>query len=98
VPVMKDPSCTDQKFAVCQWPKGKKGMGYAIRSQRYRYVEWFEDWISTEEYNDDKLVGRELYDYETDPLETENLVDHPDYQGVVDIMKRQLLGFFEMQK
>jgi iduronate 2-sulfatase len=42
-------------------------MGRAIRTQRYRFVEW-------------KLPGAlpstaqiELYDYETDPLETQNL-------------------------
>ncbi len=47
-------------------PDGIEYMGRAIRSDRYRYVEW-RNW-KTEE-----LAARELYDLEKDPDETVNL-------------------------
>ena len=40
-------------------------MGYSIRTDRYRYVEW-RDWNSSE------VLHQELYDHCTDPHETIN--------------------------
>ena len=40
-------------------------MGYSIRTDRYRYVEW-RDWESS------KVLHQELYDHSTDPHETIN--------------------------
>jgi len=40
-------------------------MGYSIRTDRYRYVEW-RDWKSS------KVLHQELYDHSTDPHETIN--------------------------
>ena len=42
-------------------------MGYAIRTDRYRYVEW-RDWETGE------VEARELYDENEDPGETRNLL------------------------
>jgi iduronate 2-sulfatase len=56
-------------------PEKKKGewLGRAIRTERYRYVEW-RPFGTTDEKSD-----VELYDYTADPLETENLAPrHPD--------------------
>jgi iduronate 2-sulfatase len=42
-------------------------MGRAIRTERYRLVEWKQPGASTD------CAELELYDYEKDPLETKNL-------------------------
>ena len=65
VPVLKDPSARVRDHAYHAYPKRK--LGRAIRTERYRLVEWrnWKDPSGSAEY--------ELYDYQTDPLETENL-------------------------
>ncbi len=96
VPLLKNPTASVKEYAVSQWPRGgKNGMGYAIRDQRYRYVEWFAGGRSTEPYDPKKVVGRELYDYQKDPMETVNVVDVPEYKPVADKMNEQLRGLFE---
>ena len=64
---------------------GGKGMGYSIRTDRYRYTEWWKtngDYgkFGSATYDPDasRVVASEaslveLYDYENDPGETENL-------------------------
>ncbi len=47
-------------------------MGYAVRTDRYRYVEW-RDW------NSKQTVARELYDQQNDPQEMNNVADDPQY-------------------
>jgi arylsulfatase A-like enzyme len=97
VPVLKDSSASVKDYAVSQWSRGRT-MGYAIRDGRYRYVEWFSNKNSTQPYDPSKIVGRELYDYEKDPLETKNLVDVPEYKAVVDKMNQRMRDFFKAQK
>jgi iduronate 2-sulfatase len=46
-------------------PDGREYMGYAIRTERFRYVEWVH-WPTR------ALAARELYDLASDPLESEN--------------------------
>ena len=64
VPVLKNPKARVRDHAYHAYPKGK--MGRAIRTERYRLVEWRNPGQpkSTAEY--------ELYDYQTDPNETRN--------------------------
>ncbi len=64
---------------------GGKGMGYSIRTDRYRYTEWWKtngDYgkFGSDTYHPDasRVVASEaslveLYDYQNDPGETENL-------------------------
>lgn len=59
-------------------------MGYAMRTDRYRFVVWKDDRKPNE-----RPLCVELYDHETDPFETVNIAEkHPD---LVD----QLLSQFE---
>jgi iduronate 2-sulfatase len=51
-------------------PDGVEYMGYAIRTERYRYVEWFR-------WKEKTLAATELYDLRRDPLEDENVADEP---------------------
>ena len=56
-------------------------MGYSICIYRFCYIEWFFGGYKTNKAYDRKLViGCEMYDYEKDLFETENLVDKPEYQ------------------
>jgi len=71
VPVLRDPSSRVRDHAYQAYPKRK--LGRAIRTARYRMVQWkpIGADVSAAEY--------ELYDYETDPLETRNLAEeHPE--------------------
>jgi iduronate 2-sulfatase len=66
VPVLKDSDARVRDHAFHCFPK--QTLGRAIRTERYRLVEWKQpgDAPNTAEL--------ELYDYNTDPLETKNLV------------------------
>ena len=85
MPVLKDGAKRVRDHAFHAYPKGK--LGRAIRTDRYRLVEWKNpgDADETAEY--------ELYDYETDPLGTRNLAAaQPD---VVSDLKAKLAAYPE---
>jgi iduronate 2-sulfatase len=65
VPVLKDPAARVRDHAYHCFPK--RQMGRAIRTERYRLVEWKQPEASADS------AELELYDYEKDPLETKNL-------------------------
>tara|TARA_R110002049_G_scaffold18043_2_gene69412 strand:+ start:913 stop:2484 length:1572 start_codon:yes stop_codon:yes gene_type:complete len=92
VPLLdNDPSTTvDMNYAYHQYARGKR-MGYAVRTDRYRYTEWHDnDYRSFKPYNNENIVGYELYDYEKDPLETRNLINDPAYETVAAELKNTL--------
>lgn len=71
VPVLKDPAKRVRDHAYHAYPKQK--IGRAIRTERYRLVEWKATEAS------DASAEFELYDYELDPLERKNLAaEYPD--------------------
>ena len=77
VPVLKDPKARVRDHAYHAYPR--RVLGRAIRTERYRLVEWGGG-KATPEY--------ELYDYETDPLESKNLASEK--PGVVAGLKQIL--------
>ncbi|MCA9124239.1 MAG: sulfatase-like hydrolase/transferase [Planctomycetaceae bacterium] len=66
LPVLKNPNASIRTHAYHCFPKGNR-LGRAIRTDRYRLVEW-KPWDG-----DSESIEYELYDYENDPLETKNL-------------------------
>jgi iduronate 2-sulfatase len=79
VPLLTAPDRPWKRAAFSQYPRGK-GMGYSIRTDRYRYTEWSEG----------ERIVRELYDHRTDPAETRNVADAPQHQSVVRDLGEQL--------
>lgn len=81
VPVIDNPAAEIKKYAFSQYPRPENNMGYSIRTKRFRYTEWISgDFKTNKVYNPELVVAREMYDYEKDPLETENILDKAEYQ------------------
>ncbi len=67
-PVLADPATTVRNSVIHVYPRNKL-IGRAIRTDRYRLVEWKAPGAAVD-------AGElELYDYQTDPQETHNLAD-----------------------
>lgn len=91
-PLFSDPDRTWKEAVFSQYPRARSGnrhrghgdiMGYAVRTRRYRYVEW-QDWDSK------KVVARELYDHDSDPSESCNLAGLPEHTIVVKELAQTL--------
>ncbi len=68
-PLLSDPDTQVHDAAFSQFERtheGKRYMGYAMRTDRYRYVEWLE-------CEKGAIASRELYDHTGDPDENENV-------------------------
>jgi arylsulfatase A-like enzyme len=91
-PLLIDPNRKWKRAVFSQYPRARQSsrhkghgevMGYAVRTQRYRYVEW-RQWES-------KIVlARELYDHETDPHEMHNIASQPLRRESVDELAKIL--------
>jgi arylsulfatase A-like enzyme len=68
---------------IWQCHDGRDYMGYTIRTDSYRYVEWY-DW------NTKAFAARELYDHETDPSENVNIAGRPEDQTIVEELAARL--------
>ncbi len=69
-------------------PDGIEYMGYAIRTDRYRYVEWHR-WEGGGKM-EEALSGVELYDHRSDPQENENLASRPEMKEIVSSLSGRL--------
>jgi iduronate 2-sulfatase len=70
VPVLRDPAARVRDRAYHAFPRQRAGeqvIGRAIRTERYRLVEWKKPGAAPE------TADLELYDYQVDPGETKNL-------------------------
>ncbi|MFW6188890.1 MAG: sulfatase [Planctomycetota bacterium] len=77
-PLLKEPDRRWKSAAFSQYPRGGDLEGYAIRTDRYRYIEWRHK-------KSGKVDEVELYDHEADPLESDSIEDEP---GADELMKR----------
>ncbi|WP_435019746.1 sulfatase [Tundrisphaera sp. TA3] len=92
-PLLDDPARPWKAAAFSQYPRGGKPtgplMGYAVRTDRYRYVEW-------RKRGGAEVVARELYDHRTDPDESENVADVAANKAIVaDLAGRLAAGWRE---
>lgn len=70
VPVLRDPNARVRDHAYHAYPRQRAGepvIGRAIRTERYRLVEWKKPGAPAD------TADLELYDYVADPLESRNL-------------------------
>ena len=92
-PLLESPQRDWKRAAFSQYPRSLESnrhsshgdiMGKAIRTKRYRYVEW-RVWETK------KVVARELYDHDSDTAEMRNIVDLPENAKLVDLLSKQLM-------
>lgn len=56
-----------------RWNYEKTKMGFSVKDGRFNYVEWIR-------LDGGKVIARELYDHEKDPLETKNVIKDEIYR------------------
>ena len=87
-PLLKHPNRPWKSAVFSQYPRARSGhrhrghghiMGYAVRTQSHRYVEW-------REWETKQVVARELYDHATDPHEMRNIADHREHAATVETL------------
>jgi len=110
-PIMVDQKSTVKDFAVSQYPrslpkpemvqagfKKNKMMGYSLRTERYRYTVWMNDFTSEQPLDEQKVYAVELYDYKKDPLEKKNLINEKKYRQTILDLKGYMKQFFKGQQ
>ncbi len=80
-PLLDEPDQPWKTAAFSQYPRGEV-MGYAMRTDRYRYIEWRDRRTS-------QTRARELYDHATDARENANIIDKVD-PAVAEALCQQL--------
>jgi arylsulfatase A-like enzyme len=85
-PVLEDPTATVKDAAFTQVRRGENKHGYSIRTDRFRFTMW-----------NDGQDGLQLYDMESDPLETTNLAANAEYAEVVAELSGHLREYAEGQ-
>ena len=88
VPLLEHPERPGKPAVLTEHPHPfyvphSTAMGYALRTDRYRYVEWRD--LQTH-----AVTAKELYDYVADPLETRNEAGDPDQASLVVKLAGQL--------
>ena len=97
VPLLDNPDLEWKSAAYSQFLLGRfsrtktvegEQMGYAIRTDRYRYVEWY--WWNKEEKDKGAFICNELFDHQVDPQENLNRANDPEYRKTVELLSQQL--------
>ncbi len=85
-PLIRDPDEPWKEAAFSQYrrviPGHGLGMGYSMRTDRWRYTEWHGE--------GGELVARELYDHAADPEENVNVASRPKHADLVARLSRTL--------
>lgn len=87
-PVLEDPSATMNNAAFSWYPKDG-WLGVAMRTDKWRYVEWTKS---------GEPVQRELYDMLQDNQNDQNLAAQPEQEKVIQSLSSQLRERFPVQE
>lgn len=82
-PLVADPQRPWKRVVFSQYPRtyeGRRLMGYALRDDRYRFVEWVSPAVPVASAPEGVV---ELYDHRADPREDRNLAGDPACAAVV---------------
>jgi arylsulfatase A-like enzyme len=85
-PLLAGTATEVKEAAFSQFPRKQDGrdyMGYAMRTDRYRYVEWLDA-------TDGRIAARELYDHANDADENDNLAEQPERTAALEALSAQL--------
>lgn len=86
--LLDDPKAKHKEAAISQFPRRREGaqfqyMGHAMRTDRYRYIEWFDRKTG-------EITARELYDHQHDAAENENIAIRPENADLLSKLNSQL--------
>lgn len=90
-PLLNDTHAPHKDAAFSQFERKHEGrdfMGCAIRTDRYRYIEW-------RDRSSGKVEARELYDHQTDPQENENIAGAPGQQPLIQQLSTRAFQNFK---
>jgi len=87
-PLLENAERPWKKAIFSQYPRSRRNadklvMGYTVRTEKYRYVEWMH-------VKSGEIKARELYDRSKDPQENTNVIDNPAYKSIVVQMQKTL--------
>ena len=110
-PVMVNKKSSVKEFSVSQYPrsltkeemsklgyKSGKVMGYSIRTDQYRFTVWMHNYTSDKPFDEKKVYATELYDYQRDPLEKENLAKEKRYEKLSASLYKKMQDFLKSQQ
>jgi arylsulfatase A-like enzyme len=93
-PLLDDPNRSWKTAAFSQYPRSFEShrlMGYAMRTDRYRYVEW-------QDRQTRQVVAQELYDHQADPAENQNVAGLAENKELLSKLSSRLAGGWKAAK
>ena len=75
-----------------------KMMGYSLRTDKYRFTIWMNNFTSKQPFNESQVYASEMYDYVKDPLEKVNVVNDKNYTSISASLKSKMIAFFKSQE
>ena len=97
VPLLRDPDLDWKPEVLTQFPRGGNAdeggtnMGYSLRTERWRYIEWVKRATGA-------VIARELYDEQQDSNETVNLAGDSEYSKICEDLSARLRTIRENDK
>jgi iduronate 2-sulfatase len=88
-PVLDDPKAKVNDAAFSWYPKGPGYLGVAMRTEKWRYVEWTKPGAQT---------VRELYNMVHDPENNLNVAAKPEHEKVLEALGNRLRERFPVQE
>ena len=109
-PLMLNNNAKVNDYSISQYPRKlkklemiKKGytdskmMGYSLRTDKYRFTIWMNNFTSKQPFNESQVYASEMYDYVKDPLEKVNVVNDKDYATISKELKAKMLDYFKSE-